>query len=220
LDFEFQNQEEMPDFAGGEAELLIDEYMNSPFELVEDEAEQLGEGGEDEEGYTGEDEDDDSWVDQSQLPGDNYTWQRRGRTKAAAAAADGGAGGDGDGEDESSPQPATGKKKRGRPKKTQTDGGGRGKGPTVAAAAVAPQEEGMGQEQQQEEEEGGGEGDDGEGGEGEMPDIDWGLVGDVAPCVTLRLTDTEETRAIWPHKFQLDYKVRSVPAHRSHGYEP
>lgn len=31
---------------------------------------------------------------------------------------------------------------------------------------------------------------------------------DPAPFVTLRLTDTEETRAMWPHRFELLYKVR------------
>lgn len=40
-----------------------------------------------------------------------------------------------------------------------------------------------------------------------MNNVDWGLIGDLAPCVTLRLTDTPETRAMWPHKFELLYKV-------------
>ncbi len=30
---------------------------------------------------------------------------------------------------------------------------------------------------------------------------------DPAPFVTLRLRDSEQTRAIWPHRFELLYKV-------------
>eukprot|EP00775_Hariotina_reticulata_P014500 gene14500-14625_t len=34
-----------------------------------------------------------------------------------------------------------------------------------------------------------------------------GLIEDPAPCIILKLTDTEETRAIWPHRFELYYKI-------------
>jgi hypothetical protein len=35
---------------------------------------------------------------------------------------------------------------------------------------------------------------------------------DPAPYITLRLRDSEVTRAIWPHKFELLYKVRARAA--------
>ena len=38
--------------------------------------------------------------------------------------------------------------------------------------------------------------------------MDMGL--DPAPFVTLRLTDTEATRELWPHKFEVLYKVRGT----------
>jgi hypothetical protein len=39
---------------------------------------------------------------------------------------------------------------------------------------------------------------------------DFGILGDPAPCVILRLRDNAETRAVWPHKFELYYKVRAA----------
>jgi hypothetical protein len=64
----------------------------------------------------------------------------------------------------------------------------------------------------------GGDGDDdgSNDGDGELPEwleelsedgIDFGLIGDVAPYVTLRLVDNEATRALWPHAFELTVKV-------------
>jgi hypothetical protein len=41
----------------------------------------------------------------------------------------------------------------------------------------------------------------------ELEGIDYGIIEDPAPYVILQLTDSEETRAIWPHKFELYYKV-------------
>lgn len=37
--------------------------------------------------------------------------------------------------------------------------------------------------------------------------LEVGVVGDPAPCVVLRLTDDEYTRELWPHAFELYYKV-------------
>ncbi len=42
--------------------------------------------------------------------------------------------------------------------------------------------------------------------------MDMGL--DPAPFVTLRLTDTEATRELWPHKFEVLYKVRVYAGRR------
>lgn len=39
-----------------------------------------------------------------------------------------------------------------------------------------------------------------------------GIIEDPAPYIILRLSDTEETRAIWPHKFELYYKVSACLA--------
>lgn len=41
----------------------------------------------------------------------------------------------------------------------------------------------------------------------ELEAVDYGILEDLAPYVILQLSDTEETRAIWPHKFDLYYKV-------------
>lgn len=41
----------------------------------------------------------------------------------------------------------------------------------------------------------------------ELEGVDYGIIEDLAPYVILQLSDTEETRAIWPHKFDLYYKV-------------
>lgn len=49
-----------------------------------------------------------------------------------------------------------------------------------------------------------GEGEEGEEGEG---DVDFGIIEDPAPYIILKLSDNEDTRAIWPHKFDLYYKV-------------
>lgn len=37
--------------------------------------------------------------------------------------------------------------------------------------------------------------------------LEIGVIGDPAPTVVLRLTDNEYTRSMWPHKFDLYYKV-------------
>jgi hypothetical protein len=52
--------------------------------------------------------------------------------------------------------------------------------------------------------------DEAEGDEDE-DEIDFGVLSDPAPYVILRLRDNAETRAVWPHKFELYYKV-CVPA--------
>jgi hypothetical protein len=115
--------------------------------------------------------------------------------------------------------------RRGRPS-TKNPSPGPAGGPVVGAAAATPSADA-----------GGSEGEAGEGEAGERPpqeveaqgtssdeeadlaafeewleDVDWGMIGDLAPCVTLRLTDTSETREIWPHKFELLYKVCAAPA--------
>jgi hypothetical protein len=41
-------------------------------------------------------------------------------------------------------------------------------------------------------------------------DYDFGILGDPAPCVILRLRDNAETRAVWPHQFELYYKVSAA----------
>ena len=33
----------------------------------------------------------------------------------------------------------------------------------------------------------------------------YGIVEDISPSIILQLSDTEETRAIWPHQFDLYY---------------
>ncbi|WIA17434.1 hypothetical protein OEZ85_014284 [Tetradesmus obliquus] len=38
-------------------------------------------------------------------------------------------------------------------------------------------------------------------------DVDFGVITDPAPYVILRLRDNAETRAVWPHKFELYYKI-------------
>jgi len=47
-------------------------------------------------------------------------------------------------------------------------------------------------------------------GEGEAL-LGVGVVGDPAPCVVLRMTDSAATRELWPHKFDLLYKARAAP---------
>lgn len=43
--------------------------------------------------------------------------------------------------------------------------------------------------------------------------VEYGIIDDPAPYVILRLADTEETRALWPHKFELYYKVGTGAQH-------
>jgi len=53
--------------------------------------------------------------------------------------------------------------------------------------------------------------------DGIVSDLPWRVVGtgygdedeafDPAPAVCMRVTDTEETRAVWPHSFQIDYQI-------------
>jgi hypothetical protein len=50
-----------------------------------------------------------------------------------------------------------------------------------------------------------GEFDEDEGDD--MEGFGYGIMEDPAPFVILQLKDTAETRAIWPHKFELYYKV-------------
>lgn len=110
--------------------------------------------------------------------------------------------------------------RRGRPKNPPPGPAG---GPVVGAAAASPPEEagpdagkvGEGEAGQQPAQEAAAaaagmsaaEEADLRAFEEWMNNVDWGLIGDLAPCVTLRLTDTAETRAMWPHKFELLYKV-------------
>lgn len=49
--------------------------------------------------------------------------------------------------------------------------------------------------------------DEEDGEDNELEGVDYGILEDVAPYVILQLSDTEETRAIWPHKFDLYYKI-------------
>ncbi len=73
--------------------------------------------------------------------------------------------------------------------------------PEFNAAGTA----GQGQQEGQQEGEQKGEQDDG-------PIVNLMGQTDVAPFVILRLRDTPETRQLWPHKFQLLYKVRGAGA--------
>lgn len=53
-----------------------------------------------------------------------------------------------------------------------------------------------------------------------MPDMqeagDEDAVFDPAPGICMQLTDTAESRAMWPHSFQMEYQVRLQAGNLSH----
>ena len=111
------------------------------------------------------------------------------------------------------------------------DGGGGGDfmddyggGRYIAAGALEAVPEAAGSSGDDDDDEGASGGSGGDDDDGLPPDVaavlagiqegdvDWAVVGDVAPYVELRLRDTEETRAMWPHAFELTCRVRGAGA--------